>query len=229
MKQELTEKQKKRIAGAAIVIFVLFTLLVGWVVGVPMVRFLSEPERFRGWVDQRGIWGRLAYIGMVILQVIVALIPGEPLEIGGGYAFGAVEGTILCLVGATAGSVLVFWLVRRFGMRLVEVFFPAERLRTLRFLQVSGKRELLFLVIFMVPGTPKDMLCYFAGITDMPWAVWLMICSLGRIPSVITSTIGGSALGEQNYWFAAASFAVALTVSGIGLLIYDRICKKNNK
>jgi uncharacterized membrane protein YdjX (TVP38/TMEM64 family) len=84
----------------------------------------------------------------------------------------------------------------------------------------------LFLVIFAVPGTPKDLLSYFAGLTDIRFPVWLLICSFGRIPSVITSTIGGDALGTQNYFFAVAVFAVTLAVSGLGLLAYNAFCKR---
>lgn len=86
---------------------------------------------------------------------------------------------------------------------------------------------MLFLIIFMIPGTPKDLLSYVAGLTDISFPVWLMICSLGRIPSIITSTIGGNALGTKNYWFAIAVFAVTMAVSGVGIWIYDRICKRH--
>ena len=78
-----------------------------------------------------------------------------------------------------------------------------------------------------MPGTPKDMLCYFAGLTDMKPGVWALISSLGRIPSVITSTIGGDALGTKNYWFAIGVFAVTLLFSAVGLLLYNYICKKH--
>ena len=122
---------------------------------------------------------------------------------------------------------LVFWLVRKYGVRLVEIFFSEEKLRAVKFLKTSSKRDFLFLVIFMLPGTPKDLLCYFAGLTDMPFSLWLMICSLGRLPSIVTSTIGGSALGSQNYTAAILVFAGTLLVSGLGLLVYDRICKRH--
>ena len=173
---ELTKKQQKGVAAAAIVIFLLVMTALFVFAGIPMVRFASEPEKFRAWVDERGVLGRLAYMGMVILQIVVAIIPGEPLEIVGGYAFGAVEGTILCLAAATLGSLLVFWLVRRFGAPLVEVFFPPEKIQKLRFLKTSPKRDFIFLVIFMVPGTPKDLLCYFAGLTDMKLSLWVLLC-----------------------------------------------------
>ena len=111
-KNELTTAQQKRLGVAALVTALVVMGLLVWLVGVPLVRFASQPERFRDWVDSHGFGGRLAYMGMVILQVVVALIPGEPFEIAAGYAFGAVEGTLLCLVASALGS---GW--RRFSSR----------------------------------------------------------------------------------------------------------------
>ena len=211
-KHVFTDKQKKLIAWAAIAIFLLLSAAVGWFIGRPLVRFASRPEEFRLWVDGHGLLGMAAYVGMVFLQVVVAVIPGEPLEISGGYAFGALRGSVLCLLGGVLGSVAVFALVRRFGRELVEIFFPREKLEKLKFLQSSPKRDALFWLIFTVPGTPKDLLCYFAG-----------------LPSVLTSTIGGSALGVKDYQFAILVFAVTLAVSGVGLLIYRAICRRHER
>ena len=222
--KKLTAKQQKTIGIAAIVIAVIIVALITWLAGVPLVKFASQPEKFREWINGHGIGGRAAYIGMVIFQVIIAVLPGEPFEIAGGYAFGAVEGTILCIVASTMGSMLVFWLVRRYGTKLVEIFFSREKLQSVKFLKTKEKRDFLYLIIFMIPGTPKDLLSYAAGLTDVRVPVWLLICSLGRIPSIITSTVGGDALGTKNYWFAVIVFAVTLAVSAVGLLIYNRIC-----
>ena len=225
-KHVFTDKQKKLIAWAAIAIFLLLSAAVGWFIGRPLVRFASRPEEFRQWVDGHGLLGMAAYVGMVFLQVAVAVIPGEPLEISGGYAFGALRGSVLCLLGGVLGSVAVFALVRRFGRELVEIFFPREKLEKLKFLQSSPKRDALFWLIFTVPGTPKDLLCYFAGLTDLSWGKWLLLCTVGRLPSVLTSTIGGSALGVKDYQFAILVFAVTLAVSGVGLLIYRAIWQR---
>ena len=226
-KRTLSEKQKKRLAVGGVVIFILLSLFLFWFVGRPMIRFARQPELFRQWVDARGVWGKIAYVGMVFLQVLVAIIPGEPLELCGGYAFGAFWGTVLCLLGAVLGSVAVFALVRRLGQPLVEVFFPKEKLESLRFLRSSPKRDALMWLIFTVPGTPKDLLCYFAGLTDLSWGKWLLIATVGRIPSIVTSTIGGDALGVKNYQFALIAFAVTLAISGVGLLIYRTVCRRH--
>ncbi|MBQ7485142.1 MAG: TVP38/TMEM64 family protein [Oscillospiraceae bacterium] len=228
-KHTLTDRQKKFLAAGAMAVLAVFSAAVFWFVGRPMIRFARQPELFRQWVAQHGVWGKLAYVGMMVLQVLVAVIPGEPLEMCGGYAFGALWGTLLCLAGATLGSLLVFALVRRWGTALVEVFFSREKLQSLSFLHSSPKRDVIFWLIFTVPGTPKDLLCYFAGLTDLPWGKWILICTIGRIPSVITSTVGGHALGGQHYLFAAVTFAATMAVSGAGLLIYRAVLRRHNK
>lgn len=229
MKRTLTEKQKKTLSLAAVVIFMLLSLALAWFVGRPLIRFARQPEQFRAWVEGHGLWAPLAYAAMVFLQVVVAVIPGEPLEISGGYAFGAVQGTVLCMLGAFLGSVVVFAFVRRFGRELVEIFFPKEKIESLRFLQSSPKRDLLFWIVFVVPGTPKDLLCYFAGLTDLSWGKWLLICSAGRLPSIITSTVGGSAVGGRQYLFAILVFAGTMALSAVGLLIYRGLCRRHEK
>ena len=196
-------------------------------VGAPLVGFISNPDAFRSWVEDQGWYSRLVFVGMVVFQVILAFIPGEPFEIAAGYAFGALEGTILSIAGATMGSIITFSLVRRFGMKLVRVFFSEEKINSVKFLKTSNARNMLFLVIYMIPGTPKDLLGYFAGLTDIPFPVFFLICTLGRIPSVISSTLGGNALGTQSYGAAVLVFAFTLAVSSLGLLFYNHLCRKH--
>lgn len=221
---ELSERAKKIIAAASIAVFVLLTLAITWFVGRPLIEYLREPEKFRTWVDEAGVMGRVYFLGIQILQVVVAIIPGEPVEIGAGYAFGAVEGTLLCILGTVMGSMAVYFFVRRFGIKAVEIFFPVEKIERLRFLNTVQKRDALMFLLMFIPGTPKDLLGYLAPIVGITPGAWLFITSVARIPSIVTSTVGGGALGGQNYGFAVAAFAVTLLISGIGLLIYRRIC-----
>ena len=227
--RRLTEKEKKWLVGGGLVLFLVLSGLVCWFAGRPLIRFMNQPELFRQWVDQQGLWAPVAFVGMVVLQVVVAIIPGEPLEIAAGYAFGALEGTLLCILGTWIGGLMVFLLVRRFGTRAVEVFFPLEKLHELRFLKNEKKLTFWVFIIFFLPGTPKDVLCYFVGLTKLPLRTWLLVSAVARIPSIVTSTVGGDALGMQNYTFAAAVFAATLAISGAGILIYRVICRRQEK
>ena len=220
------DKRKKRTAGLLVLVMVI-AVAVGALVGKPLMGWISNPEGFRSWVEAKGWSSRLVFMGMVIFQVILAFIPGEPFEIAAGYAFGAVEGTLLSIAGAAVGSIITFSLVRRFGMGLVRVFFSEEKINSIKFLKTSNARNILFLVIYMIPGTPKDLLGYFAGLTDIPFPVFCLVCTLGRIPSVVTSTVGGDALGTKSYRAAILVFAFTFAISALGLMIYNAICKKH--
>lgn len=220
-------RRKRRIAAGLLAAAVVACVVICKFVGAPLLKFLSDSEALRSWVDSRGWTARLAFVGMVILQVILAFIPGEPFEVAAGFAFGVTEGTILSIAAAAVGSVITFALVRKFGMRLVRIFFSEEKINSVKFLKTSEARNFLFLIIYMLPGTPKDLLGYFAGLTDIPFPIFCLICTLGRIPSVITSTISGNALGTKSYGAAIITFAITLAISGIGLLIYNKICKRH--
>ena len=225
----MTEKQKKWVFAAAFVVFVVFCVLTGWLVGVPMVEFANDPERFREWVDASGIWGRVLFVGMVVLQVVVAFIPGEPVELAAGYAFGFWEGSALTMAGFLLGSWLVFALVRKFGVKLVEVFFHKNKIAELRFLQNPRKAKVIAFLLMLIPGTPKDFLSYFAGLTPLTLSQWLRIVALARIPSLVTSSLTGAAAGEENYLLSGVMLAVTLIISISGILYYRNICKQENK
>jgi len=227
--RHLTEQQKRLFAGTGIALFLLLSALVFYFAGKPLIAFVEEPERFRHWVEQRGLVANILFIGMVTLQVIVAVIPGEPLEIAAGYAFGAFEGTLLCVIGILLGSMLVFSLVRRFGVRAIEVFFPLDRIRSLRFLQNEKKLNFWIFLIYFIPGTPKDIMCYFVGLTRMPLRTWILISVFARLPSILTSTVGGNALGTEQYLQAGIVFALTVLISLLGLLAYKRICRIRDK
>lgn len=224
----MNKRHKKFIWLAAVAIFFLFFAMAGWFIGVPMIRLVEDPAAFRQWVDKFGLIGKLLFIAMVVLQVLVAFIPGEPLELAAGYAFGIVEGTLLSMAGIILGSWLVFALVRRYGVKLVEVFFSDKDIHGLGFLKDPRKTRIIVFILMMIPGTPKDFLSYFAGLTKLTTLQWLRIVAVARIPSLITSTVTGAAAGEKNYILAGAVLLITLVISACGMLYYRALCKEQN-
>ena len=225
----MTEKQKKAVLAAAVAVFVLVVVSVCWFVGRPLIRLAGDPEAFREWVDSYGFWGKLCYVGLMALQVVIVLIPGEPFELAGGYAFGALEGTVLALSGFVIGSAGVFSLVRRFGVKLVEVFFTRDKIRQMEFIKNPRKTKVLAFIIMMIPGTPKALISYFAGLTKLTMAEWLKIVAIARIPSLIGSTIPGGAAGSENYVLAGMIMGFSLVISAIGVAYYRKICKEQTE
>ena len=224
-KRQLTPHQQKTIGFIALSLAFTLLVLIVIFVGIPLVRFLREPEQFRLWVDERGVWGKLAFIGMVVMKVVVAVIPGEPFELAAGYAFGVWEGLFLCMIGITIGSMIVFSLVRRFGTSIIRVFFSQERIDGMRLLHTSKKGNVILSIVYMVPGTPKDFLNYCAGLTTIKLPTWLLVCSIGRIPSIITSTISGDAFVQKRYLFGIMIYVGTFLVGLIGVLIYNKVKK----
>jgi len=209
-----------------IILVAAFAAVITWVIGKPMIELANHPDKFRIWVDDKGFFGKIAFVFMIFFQVILALIPGEPLEIAAGYAFGSVEGIILTVIGTVLGSVTVFFLVRKFGIKLCEIFFSREKLLSLEFLKNKKKRDTLAFLVFFLPGTPKDLITYFLGITDVKLSYVIFLSGIARMPSIVTSAIGGDALGGKKYITAVIVFAATLAVSGIGVLIYKKIILK---
>lgn len=225
----LSERKKRIFAGLGLTIFFLVLALVVWYAGRPLVRFACQPELFRQWVDSRGLPAHILFACMMALQMVVAIIPSEPFEIAAGYAFGAIEGTILCSLGSTVGSMMVFFLVRRFGTQAIEVFFSLDKLRSLHFLENERRLHFWAFLLYFLPGTPKAILCYFIGLTSMSLKNWVILSTIARLPAILTSTVGGNALGTENYLFAVLVFAGTLLFSGLGLLLYRQISRQRQK
>lgn len=187
-------------------------------------------EGLRDYIQSFGAWSWLVFLGLQILQVFIALIPGELLESTAGFAFGPIVGTALCYIGVALASALVFLLVKRFGIKLAEVFVSREKINSLRFLRTEKKRNFIIFLIFFIPGTPKDLLTYFVGLTDIKLGSFLAISLVARIPSVLSSTFGGHLIGEGDYISAVLLYGITGIISLIGLMSYNAWMKhKRNR
>ena len=220
------KKKNKKIVIMGAVIFVIIMLILGFTVGGKIVSMVKEPKKFRNWVQGTGIWGKFLMIGISAFQIIIAVVPGEPIEIASGYAFGWIEGAILCLIGSIIGQTMVFLFAKKYGMDFVEVFVKKEKIEKVSFLNDSEKIYMTIFMIFLIPGTPKDVLSYVVGITPVKLIPFLLVSCLARIPSVVSSTIGGSFLGTKNYKMALIVFGVTIVISGIIYIIYKQYQKK---
>ena len=228
----------KRIIGVVSVL--VFIGLLVWVtlkIGLPLLNYYfggasASAEGtlgFRDMVAASPIKGRLIYVGIQILQVFIALIPGEVVEIAAGVAFGPFEGLALSLLGVAIGSSIVFLLTKTLGVRFVELFVSREKLNGMRFIRNDSSLNGLVFLVFFIPGTPKDVLTYFVGLTRMKLHTFLLISLFARIPSILTSTWGGDALIEGNYVTAAIIFGVTGVCGIAGLIIYNAVSKKRQR
>ena len=197
-------------------------LAITYFIGKPLLAFITEPEAFRELVEEQGAMGVVIFMLLNIVQVLLAIIPGGPFEIGAGYAFGAVWGTILCDLAMSIGGVINFLFVRKFGMKFIELFTTREKIESVRFLKSTKKSELLLFLFFLLPGTPKDLMCYVVGLSNISLSKWIIINLVGRFPAILLSAMSGDALGEQRYEIFIIVLVVLLVLYLIGSYLYSK-------
>ena len=210
--------KKYRFLLLAIVILVFASLTI--LLWRPLVSFASNPEILRVWMQEIGIWGILLFGILNFLQVVFAVIPGGPFEIAAGYIFGVLPGTLLCDITMTISSVVVFLLVRKFGVRFVELFISRRQIEDMGFLKDNQKVQSVLFFIFLLPGTPKDVVTYLAGLTNLSLKSWIFICFVGRFPAILLTALGGSALGSAKYGIVAAVIVVFAVAYLAGMRLY---------
>ncbi len=220
------KRKRKVLAGISAAVVAVLVLLVTWFLWRWLASF--SQEGLGEYIRSFGVAGWLVFLLLQILQVFIALIPGELLESVAGFVFGPVVGTLLCYIGIAMASALVFALTRKYGVKLVEVFVSRERINQLRFLNTERKRNFLIFLVFFIPGTPKDLLTYFVGLTEIKFGTFLGISLIARIPSVVTSTFGGYLLSEENYTMAIIVYGVTAVISLLGMITYNLWMKKKN-
>ncbi|RHD55775.1 TVP38/TMEM64 family protein [Collinsella intestinalis] len=199
------------------------TALLCWEYLPGLLAWLADARAVRAFVSDHAFVSRLAMLGINIVQVLLAFLPGEPVELASGYAFGFWEGTALCLVASGLATSAIYWATRRWGWKLVGLFFDRSLFDRFSWLKSAKRLELIMLIVFLIPGTPKDFLTYFAGLTNMRFLPVVLIATFGRIPSIVTSTITASAVGSGNWPLVACTLVASAFLLAVGGLMYRRL------
>lgn len=234
MKQKTTDSDayKKRRKWASIVSLVLFaaviTLLTVFFTRV-LAPYLGSAEELHNFLEEFGWKGYFILFGLQCLQIIVAFIPGEIIELGAGYAYGAIQGALICMVGVAVSSSVIFLLTKKIGTPMVETFISREKIDQLKFINSETKLKRTIFLLFFIPGTPKDVLTYFVGLTKIRLSEFLSISLIARIPSVISSTICGQYLGKEDYRTAIIVYAITGAVSFAGYFLYNKLLKRHER
>ncbi|HTX73981.1 MAG TPA: VTT domain-containing protein [Rectinemataceae bacterium] len=218
--------ERKRSDWFGLVAFPLFIALVVAVVVLMRHQLLGlfrDRELIRSWIEARGTWGGLAFVGLQVFQVVIFVVPGEIVQIAGGYAFGFWQGTGLSLLGITLGSLVNFAAGRFLGRPFVERIFDAGRVAAVERVTGSGKAAAGFFLLFVIPGIPKDVLCYVAGMAGLGLPSFLGVSMLGRLPGILGSSFMGSATFDRDYRAALVVLAAASLLFVAGLFYRERI------
>lgn len=225
--KELTREEKlqllKKIGVVALIGTISLTSVVLCILyGGPLWAFVSDTERFRAWLDAKGAAAPLLFIAVRALQTVIKIIPAEPLEVGAGYAFGTWLGCLYCMIGTLIGSFIIIGFTRKLGMKMVHLFVPEQKLKSLRFLQQAEKVNALLFVIYLIPATPKDVITYLVGVLPINIPTFMVLTTIARFPAIISSTICGSALGDRNWWLVIGVYAATVVLGAVGMFFYKR-------
>ena len=226
--KRIDENQKKIIRIIMTILFIVIMIFI-IIISIPIIKMLRTNEGRQKIEDTVNSFGALSFfifIGVQLLQIVVAFIPGEPIEILGGILFGALGGLFLCLIGILIGTVMVFYLVKFIGSPLVEVFASNEKIKKIKLLNDEKRLETLVFVLFLIPGTPKDALTYVVPLTKIKPSKYFIYSTLARIPSVVTSTMVGANLGKGHIGMSVIIFIITICIGLVGILYNDKISGK---
>lgn len=177
-------------------------------------------------IDGLGIGGWLVTLGIQVLQIIVAFLPGEPVELMLGFMWGPWLGTFTCLLGIFIGTAIVFALARLLGKPFVSLIVGEKDSRRYKFLFDPIKLDTTVFILFFIPGTPKDVLTYIVPLTGMNPVKYFLIATFARIPSVVTSTVLGDSVMRGDYTLAVCVFVLTALISLGGIIIGNRYVRR---
>jgi len=183
-----------------------------WIKVVGIYEILHDRHELKVIIHSYGSYSPLAYILLQILQIIVAPIPGGAIEFLGGYLFGVTVGFFYSMIGLIIGSLMAFSLARIFEKLAVEKFVSPKNIKKFDYL-VGHEGTILSFLLFLIPGFPKDALCYLLGLTPMHTGTFLIISTIGRIPGTLMAVLqGGKAFDHQYKTFLILSGVSALVI-----------------
>ncbi len=227
-----TKQQKILIKGTIFVLLVLLILLLSRYgpqplsvlvpLGENVGKFYTRRRRLARFLISLGPYSAAIFILLQALQVIVSPIPGELTGLVGGYVYGVTFGFVYSTLGLTVGSWAAFELANIFGKRFVERFFKREILDKFNFLSTNTGTIICFL-LFLIPGFPKDILCYVFGLTGMKTSTFLVVSTLGRMPGTYLLTIQGASIRSQEYITAVVIAVILAVILFIGYLYRDQL------
>ena len=186
-----------------------------WIKVVKLYDIFHNRHELKGFIRSFGPYSPLAFILLQVIQVVVAPIPGGAVEFLGGYLFGVEAGFIYSMIGLLIGSWCAFSLARIFEKWAVEKFVSEQTLKKFDYL-IGHEGLILSLLLFLIPGFPKDALCYILGLTPMHLGIFLIISTMGRIPGTLMATLQGAKAFDHQY----KAFLILLGVSALIILVF---------
>ena len=222
-------KKKRRIAVVSILALVVFFILFYLFIGIKIAEFVKDPEGFKQWIDGFDEGSVIIFVLLRVVMTVLRVIPGGPLQVAGGYAFGTWRGALWCMVGSLIGTLIIFFLGKKYGVKLVGLFVSPEKMQSAALFKDTKKRNLWLFLMNFLPGTPKDIFTWIAALSKGGSGSSITVILLARTPSVIVSTWCGHQLMQENYLLSGIVFGVMFAIGVICSAAYKKLtAKKEN-
>jgi uncharacterized membrane protein YdjX (TVP38/TMEM64 family) len=211
--------KKTMIGIAAAVGFIALVLYLLFPLG--LVRYFTDKQLLLNFIQEHRRNAVLIFIGLQALQVVAAPVPGEVTGFAGGMLFGAGGGILYSTIGLTLGSWLAFVLARLAGRPLVERMVQKETIKRYDYI-MKHKGQFLAFLMFLIPGFPKDYLCYLLGLGHMGQREFLVVSTTGRLFGTVLLTVEGSFFRDKRY-------GMFFTVLGLSIImiLFVMVYRKN--
>jgi uncharacterized membrane protein YdjX (TVP38/TMEM64 family) len=221
----MDKTRKREILVHALPAFILLTILViASVKYTPVImNIIRDKEGFKTYLHSFGSLGIIIFMAFQILHILIPIIPGEFVQIAGGYIYGTLVASFYLIIGTIVGQVLVFYIARIVGFPVVKLFVSKEKMERYAFVSNSGKIEVAMFVLFLIPGFPKDALVYIAGLTPIKSLKFLVISMIARSPGIIGSAFIGSSISNENYTAAIIMGVISVCLFVAGMLVRKKV------
>lgn len=207
-----------------IVKFIMFIIVIIAIIGMtvylfPVMKNLSTYEgqiAFKEKVNNSGVWGFLALLGLQFAQIFLVVLPGEPLEILAGMCYGAVGGMFFIFFSVALTTTVIYLLVRKFGKELIYDSFGKEKIEKIensKAFQNPKNLEFIFAICFAIVGTPKDLLTYLGALFPIKPIRFIAIATFCRFPSIISSTIVGQYFSQGNWEVSIIVYLITFAIT----------------
>lgn len=218
---------KKKIMLILILIMVIIITIIGFTKLLPFLTSLNDTtnrENFKNYIDNLGFLGILLVILIQTLQVFIAFIPGEIVELLAGLLYGTWIGLLICLIGNAIGSFLIYIFVKTFAKKYT--LKTNQKLQSYSFLNNKKKIAIYLFLLYLIPGIPKDIVTYIVPFLPINFISFIIVTSIARIPSIISSTYSSNSFLNNNYTMAIIMIVIFTILAILGFIFKDKILKK---
>lgn len=219
--------KRNKIIKISIIVAILIVFILAIIYLAPIMKDISTKEgkiAFKEKIDSLGILGFIILFLLELAQIFLVVIPGEPLEILAGMCYGGIGGTIFITLSVFITTTTLYFLVKKYGRKFIYESFKKEKIDKIensKILKDPKKVETIMTILFLIPGTPKDLLVYIGGLLPIKPLKFILISTFARFPSVISSTIAGVNIVNGNIRMTIVVYAVTFIITAIVLAVIN--------